>query len=68
MSNSREVHIAEPVPVGGTLALALQVLKGEEVPAHVVEHPVQNHPYALPVALGRKGLQVVVRAQAAVEL
>ena len=58
----------EPVLVGGVPLLLLHVLKGPEAAAHVVEHAVQHHPDAM----GVKGLthlgEVLVGAQAAVDL
>ena len=61
-----KVHVAEPVPVGGLLPPLLQVLKGEKVPPHVVEYPVQHHPDAPAVAGRHQAAQIVIGAQAAV--
>ena len=56
-----EVQVVEPAAVGGGLPVFLHVLEGPEVPAHVVEHPVQHHPDAVLVeGVAQPGEGVVV--------
>ena len=65
---SPEIDIAEPVPVGGILSVFLQIPKREEIPAHMIEHPVQDHADPLPVTLRHKVLKILIGAQPAVQL
>ena len=61
-----EVHIAEPVLIAGVLAVGLQVLEGEEVAAHMVEHTIHDDMLAAGVAVGHELLELFVGAQTAV--
>ena len=61
-----EIHIAEPVLIPGVLAVRFQVLEGEEVAAHMVEHTVHDDFLAAGVAVGHKLPELFIRAQAAV--
>ena len=52
----------------GILPVLLDVPEGEEIPACVVEDPVQHHPDAPAVAGRHKILEILIGAQAAVQL
>ena len=65
---SAEVHAAVPVPVLGILPVLPDIPEGEEIPACMVEDPVQHHPDALAVAGRHKILEILIGAQAAVQL
>ena len=61
-----EVHITEPVLIAGVLAVGLQVLEGEEVAAHMVEHTIHDDMLAAGVAVGHELLELFIGAQTAV--
>ena len=63
-----EVQVLEPAAVRGGLALFPHVPEGPELPAHVVEDPVQHHPDAVFVEGVAQGGEGVVVPQAAVDL
>ena len=63
-----EIHVAVPVLIRGILPLLPDVPEGEEVPPRMVEHAVQDDPDSLPVALRHILRQILVGAQAAVQL
>ena len=60
-----EINV-EPVLVGAVPLLLLHVPEGPEAPAHVVEHPIQQHPDAGIMEGPAHALQVLLRPQAAV--
>ncbi len=62
----QKVHIAEPVLIAGVLPVGLQVLEGEEVAAHMVEHTIHDDMLAAGVAVGHELLELCVGAQTAV--
>ena len=57
----------EPVLVGAGLPVAAHILKGPEAPAHVVEHPVQQHPQPCLMERLTHRRQILIGAQAAVQ-
>ena len=61
-----EVQI-EPVPIGAAPLLLLNVPKGPEAPAHMVEHPVQQDPEPGVVSGAAHLSQVLVGPQAGVQ-
>ena len=63
-----EIHAAVPVPIGALLPAGLNVPEGEEIAARVVEHAVQDHPHARRVAAAHEFGQILVGAQAGVQL
>ena len=55
-----EVYIAVPVSVAGVFPVLLQILKRKKIPSRMIEHSVQDHPYAFVMTFFYKILQVFI--------
>ena len=57
---SPEVYVAVPVSVPAVLTVLFQIAEGKEPPSRVIEHAVQDHMYAILMAVSHQFFKVFV--------
>src|SRR5699024_4642165 len=67
-ASASKIQVMEPAAVMGILAVALNVCKGPELPAHMIKHTVQNNPDPVLMELLAQGTETMVVAQALIDL
>ena len=61
-ANNRKPQVVKPILVFGTFAIASDIVEREEVPAAMVEDPVDDYTYAARMGLGDEFMEILVGA------